>query len=50
MHAGLTSTHRSLPPATQVESYDNMIDVSLDALKYLSPLSYDVLTFVILQQ
>ncbi|KAG2492057.1 hypothetical protein HYH03_009555 [Edaphochlamys debaryana] len=35
---------------TQIEVYDNQIEVSLEALKYLSPLSYDVLTFVILSR
>ncbi|GIL78715.1 hypothetical protein Vretimale_382 [Volvox reticuliferus] len=35
---------------TQVEVYDNQIEVSLEALKYLSPFSYDVLTYVILSR
>ncbi|GIL45367.1 hypothetical protein Vafri_2617 [Volvox africanus] len=35
---------------TQIEVYDNQIEVSLEALKYLSPFSYDVLTYVILSR
>ncbi|KXZ51410.1 hypothetical protein GPECTOR_12g372 [Gonium pectorale] len=33
-----------------IEVYDNQIEVSLEALKYLSPFSYDMLTFVILSR
>lgn len=48
------STNRLLqsPVATvilpQIEVYDNQIEVCLEALKYLTPFAYDMLTFVIL--
>ena len=35
---------------TQIEAYNNMIDPILEALRYLTPLAFDVLTFVIVDR
>ena len=40
---------RMLPPP-QVESYSNQIEPVADALRYLTPLGFDVLTYVILSR
>ena len=39
-------------PATalQVEPYSNMIEPVVEALKYVTPMAFDVLTWVILQR
>ncbi len=37
------------PPRTQVQVYENVIPVVVDAFKYLSPLAYDVLAFCVIE-
>lgn len=37
-------------PQLQIQAYGNQIEAVLDALRCLTPLSYDVLTFLIVER